>query len=69
MISVGCNILWVEYFLILKNSPGCQTLSNAWLTSKSAAVQISRALLMVSATRFGGTSCTIPLGKTAFISF
>jgi len=26
-------------FLILKSSPGCQTLSNAWLTSKNAAVQ------------------------------
>jgi hypothetical protein len=42
-------------FLILKSSPGCQTLSNAWLTSKSAAVQnwwFSRALLMVSATRW-----------------
>jgi hypothetical protein len=42
-------------FLILKSSPGCQTLSNAWLTSKNAAVEnwwFSRALLMVSATRW-----------------
>jgi len=40
-----------KILLILNTSPGCHTLSNAWLTSKNAAVQycwFSIALLMMS---------------------
>jgi len=41
--------------LILKKSPGCQTLSKAWLMSRKAAIQywwFSVALFMVSARRW-----------------
>ena len=50
-ISAGWNSLRVRF----NNSPGCPTLSNAWLTSKYAAVQyswFSIALLIASVMRW-----------------
>jgi hypothetical protein len=37
-ISAGKRKLESKILLILTSSPGCHTLSNAWLTSKNAAV-------------------------------